>query len=94
MTSEATARDFINIIAPATLANIVNYHLVKGRIVSTDLADGQVVTTQLTGKTFKVNRSTSFTLTDGKNGVSTVTSADNLTNAGVLHQINKVLEFN
>ena len=96
VTNEATARDFLNTLSPTALADLVNYHVVKGRVVTTDLSDGLSVPTALTGKSFttKITGST-ITITDGKgNTTSTVTIADNLTNAGVLHQINKVLISN
>lgn len=97
VTTEATARDFINTLSPTVLADILRYHVVPGRVVSTDLSNGQVVTTALTGGTFTVNIAGSvITLADRNTGVAdpTVTSANNLTNAGVLHQINGVLRSN
>lgn len=97
VTTEATARDFINTLSPTVLAGILRYHVVPGRVVSTDLSNGQVVTTALTGGTFTVNIAGSvITLVDKNTGVAdpTVTSANNLTNAGVLHQINGVLRSN
>jgi uncharacterized surface protein with fasciclin (FAS1) repeats len=97
VTTEATARDFINTLSPTALADILRYHVVPGRVVSTDLSNGQVVTTSLTGGTFTVNIAGSvITLVDKNTGVTdpTVTSANNLTNAGVLHRIDGVLRSN
>jgi uncharacterized surface protein with fasciclin (FAS1) repeats len=97
VTSEATARDFINTLSPTALADILKYHVVSGRVVSTDLSNGQVVTTALAGGTFTVNiAGSTITLADKNTGIAdpTVTSANNLTNAGVLHQINGVLRSN
>jgi uncharacterized surface protein with fasciclin (FAS1) repeats len=97
VTTEATARDFINTLSPTVLADILRYHVVPGRVVSTDLSNGQVVTTALTGGTFTVNIAGSvITLVDKNTGVAdpTVTSANNLTNAGVLHRIDGVLRSN
>lgn len=97
VTTEATARDFINTLSPTALADILRYHVVPGRVVSTDLSNGQVVTTALTGGTFTVNIAGSvITLVDKNTGVAdpTVTSANNLTNAGVLHRIDGVLRSN
>lgn len=94
---EAAARTAINNLTPAALADIIRYHVVPGRVLSTDLSNGQSVTTALTGGTFTVNIAGSvITLTD-KNAASadaTVQNANNLTNAGVLHQINGVLRSN
>jgi uncharacterized surface protein with fasciclin (FAS1) repeats len=96
VTNEATARDFINTLTPSALADILKYHVVAGRVVSTDLTDGQVVTTLLSGKTFTIGISGSvFTLKDNNAAVDpTISSANNLTNAGVIHQINAVLRSN
>lgn len=97
VTTEATARDFINTLSPSVLAGILRYHVVPGRVVSTDLSNGQVVTTALAGGTFTVNIAGSvITLVDKNTGVAdpTVTSANNLTNAGVLHRIDGVLRSN
>ncbi len=94
---ETAARAAINGLAPVALADILKYHVVPGRIVSTDLSNGQVVTTALTGGTFTVNIAGSvITLVDKNTGVAdpTVTSANNLTNAGVLHRIDGVLRSN
>lgn len=93
---EAAARTAINGKTPVELANILKYHVIPGRILSTDLANNQVVNTALTGKAFtiKINGNT-ITINDLKgNTTSTVTGADNLTNAGVIHRIDKVLESN
>ncbi len=97
VTTEATARDFINTLSPTVLADILKYHVVRGRIVSTDLSNGQVVQSLLTGGSFTVNiASNVITLVDQNTGTAdaTVTSANNLTNAGVVHQINGVLKSN
>lgn len=94
---EAAARTALNNLTPAALADIVKYHVVAGRVVSTDLSNGKVVTTSLSGGTFTVNITGSvITITD-KNASSadaTVQGANMLTNAGILHQINGVLRAN
>jgi transforming growth factor-beta-induced protein len=77
-----------------TLTNLLKYHIVTGRILSTDLSNAQVVSTLNTGKSFTVNKSGTVTITD-LNGTSvdaTVSSANLLTNAGVYHQISVVLQ--
>ncbi len=93
---EIAARTAINGLAPSALADILKYHVVAGRVVSTDLTDGQVVTTLLSGKTFTIGINGSvFTLKDNNAAVDpTISSANNLTNAGVIHQINAVLRSN
>jgi uncharacterized surface protein with fasciclin (FAS1) repeats len=94
---ETAARTAINGLTPSALADIIKYHVVAGRVLSSDLSNGQVVTTLLTGGTFTVNISGSVITLVDKNANSadaTVENANNLTNAGVLHQINAVLRSN
>ncbi|NOS90419.1 MAG: fasciclin domain-containing protein [Cyclobacteriaceae bacterium] len=93
---EAAARTALNAKTPTELANILKYHVIPGRVLSTDLTNNQVVPTALTGKSFtiKINGAV-VAITDAKgNTTSTITSIDNLTNAGVVHRIDKVLESN
>ena len=94
---EAAARTALNNLTPAALADVVKYHVVAGRVVSSDLSNGKVVTTSLPGGTFTVNITGSvITITD-KNASSadaTIQVANILTNAGILHQINGVLRAN
>lgn len=83
-----------------TVTELLKYHVVAGRVLSTDLSNAQVVNTlQLVGTppapntfTIGINGST-VTLVDKGPSVSDpiVTSANILTNAGVIHQINGVL---
>jgi len=65
----------------------------SGRVLSTDLTTGTAVTTLLTGKTFSVD-ATTWALTDGVSSATSVTSKDNLTNAGIVHVTNGVLQHN
>lgn len=84
----------------ATVTELLKYHVVAGRILSTDLSNGQVVNTlQLVGTppapnafTIGINGST-VTLVDKGPAVTdpTVLTANILTNAGVIHQISGVL---
>lgn len=98
VTDEATAVTFLNGLASddpkiATLTNVVKYHVVSGRVLSTDIAADQVVNTLLTGKTFRVSSiSPSVVLEDQGAGTATVTNANVLSNAGIIHRINAVLE--
>jgi uncharacterized surface protein with fasciclin (FAS1) repeats len=94
---EAAARTALNNLAPAALADVVKYHVVAGRVVSSDLSNGKVVTTSLPGGTFTVNIAGSVITIADKNTSSadaTISGANILTNAGVLHQINGVLRAN
>lgn len=84
----------------ATVTELLKYHVVAGRILSTDLSNGQVVNTlQLVGTppapnafTIGINGST-VTLVDKGPAITdpTVLTANILTNAGVIHQISGVL---
>lgn len=91
--NETLARTAINGMSPDALAAIVNYHIVAGRILSTDFANIPTFTTLSVGNTFSVN-ATSLLITDAKSLTSLITSKDNLTNAGILHGINAVLQHN
>jgi len=91
---EAAARAAINALSPQAAADIVNYHLVKGRFVSTDFTVDQVVTTMRPGKTLTVKSVSPVVLQDGLGNMISVSNANVLTNAGVLHQISGVLATN
>ncbi|MET3114977.1 putative surface protein with fasciclin (FAS1) repeats [Pedobacter sp. CG_S7] len=81
----------INAADPATLTNILTYHVVAGRIFSSDLVEGS--------KPATVNSATlTITLTDGakvKGNTNTtpsnITSANMVTTNGVIHVIDQVL---
>jgi transforming growth factor-beta-induced protein len=99
ITNEASAITFINGLGTSTtptladFTDIVKYHAVSGRILSTDLLDGQMATT-LSSNNVKINVSNGvYSLTDNSTATSdaTVTSKNNLTNAGIVHVINHVL---
>lgn len=97
VTNEAQAYTFIDNLSGANLeqlTNILKYHIVPGRVLSTDLTNGQQPNTLLTGKKFTVNISGgTITLTDLNAGSpdATVITPNTLTNAGVFHTINQVL---
>jgi uncharacterized surface protein with fasciclin (FAS1) repeats len=88
---EAAAIAALKAMAVADVANVVKKHAVAARVLSTDLTNGQVVNTLLAGKTLTVSISGGVvTLTDGNNNPD-VTTANVLTNAGVLHRIDDVI---
>lgn len=97
VTNEAQALTFINNLAGAQLdlvTDILKYHVLAGRVLSTDLTNGQQPTTLLTNKKFTVNISgPTITITDlnAASPDATVTTPNILTNAGVFHTINQVL---
>jgi uncharacterized surface protein with fasciclin (FAS1) repeats len=70
----------------AQLQGILTYHVIAGKVLSTDLSDGMVATT-VNGKDVTIN------ITDSKvtvNGAEVVI-ADIATDNGVIHVINKVI---
>lgn len=76
---------------PATLTNILTYHVVPARVFSTNLANGPVTTAQ--GSDVTVAVGTGVTVTGAGNGgaASNVVAADVITTNGVVHVIDRVL---
>jgi len=94
VTSEAAGVAAINALSPTALAAIINYHIVSGRILSVDLTNNQSVSTLLAGKAFTITVSgTTYTITDlnSTSANATITGANKLSNAGIVHAINQVL---
>ncbi|GAA4404090.1 fasciclin domain-containing protein [Nibrella viscosa] len=83
----------INAAAPATLANILTYHVVPGRVFSTLVPNGTNVTTaQGTAVRTSVNGSNVTVLGNGNsNTAANVTQANLLATNGVIHVIDRVL---
>jgi uncharacterized surface protein with fasciclin (FAS1) repeats len=103
VTSEATAQTFINGLNDTTtptlaqFTDIIKYHIVSGRVLSSDLSDEQVVTNLLTGKTFTVDVTSGvITLKDLNTGATDplVVAGNILTNAGIVHGIDGVMRPN
>ncbi|MBN8578911.1 MAG: fasciclin domain-containing protein [Cytophagales bacterium] len=103
VTSEAEALTAINALSATTtptlaqVADILKYHVVVGRVVSTDLSASQQVQTLLTGKAFTISSlGPPITIADlnGASADATISSGNILTNAGVVHGINAVLNPN
>jgi hypothetical protein len=73
------------------LATVLTYHVVSGKVLSSDLTDGQVINT-VQGGTLTVGISgNTVTLTDAAGQTSTVTAADLEASNGVIHVIDTVL---
>jgi transforming growth factor-beta-induced protein len=70
---------------PAALASVLTYHVVPGRVFSSDLQDGLVVTT-VQGSTVTISLSGSARVNDAE-----IVAADILTSNGVIHVIDTVL---
>jgi uncharacterized surface protein with fasciclin (FAS1) repeats len=81
----------INAAAPATLANILLYHVVPARVFSTNLVNGDVTTAQ-TGKVTVAVSGSGVTVKGAKNTTAAnVTAADIVATNAVIHVVNQVL---
>jgi uncharacterized surface protein with fasciclin (FAS1) repeats len=69
------------------LTDVLTYHVVSGKVMSSDLTDGQVITT-VNGAPLKVTIKSDGTVMVGD---ATVTTADIETSNGVIHVIDTVL---
>lgn len=86
----ATIAD-IQAASPATLASVILYHVVPGRVFSTNLANGNVTTAA--NSPFAVDVSNGVRITGGGNNsqAATVTQANMLATNGIVHIIDRVL---
>ena len=94
---ENAAIQALKALTTAALADILKYHVVSGRKLSADFTTGQQLATLLPNKTITVNiNGTTYTLADANAGVTdpTISSANILTNSGIVHRINGVLRSN
>ena len=71
----------------ADLADILKYHVLSGKVMSSGLEATQTVSTLLAGKTVTVTKDGSVV----KFATATVTGADVATSNGVIHVIDKVV---
>jgi uncharacterized surface protein with fasciclin (FAS1) repeats len=80
----------------AAFAKRLKFHIVAGRILSSDIADGEEFTTLLGAeKKLKITGSGSMILHDFDGDDETyaiIMSANNLTNAGVIHRVNYLMK--
>ncbi|TLP81887.1 fasciclin domain-containing protein [Maribacter sp. ACAM166] len=83
--------DFNNEQLQDLLATILTYHVVSGAAVSSsELTEGQTITT-LQSEKLTVSLASGVTFTDAAGEIATVTTADVVTENGVVHLIDKVL---
>jgi len=78
-------------ISAEALRPILLYHVVSGKVLSTDLTDGYVGTLSSGAEETKISLQVKTGDIVTLNGSSEVTSADILASNGVIHVINKVL---
>ncbi|MBC7919972.1 MAG: fasciclin domain-containing protein, partial [Ferruginibacter sp.] len=83
----------INAASPATLANILTYHVVPGRVFSPIVPNATDVTTAQGGTVRTTVTGTAVTVLgkSNNNQASSVTSADILATNGVVHVVDRVL---
>lgn len=77
-----------NIASVPNLREILLYHVVAGRVYSSDLTSGPVTT--FGGATFQVNAN-DFQITDNTGGVANIIAANIQGTNGVIHVIDKVI---
>lgn len=105
LTTETLCFNYINTLSSnptptitmTQLTELVQYHVIPGRYLTTDMTDGKVLATNLTGKSVTVGVAGSvYTIVDLNTGVTdpTITTKDIQTNSGILHTINGVLRSN
>jgi uncharacterized surface protein with fasciclin (FAS1) repeats len=83
--------DAIRQADPATLANILTYHVIRARVLSTDLREGAMPAT-LNGGTVTISLSGGAKVRGRANtSASNIIAADIITTNGVVHVIDQVL---
>lgn len=83
--------DAIKAADPNTLASILTYHVISGRIFSSDLTDGEMPTT-LNGEKVTINFMSGVQVKGiGNTTASNITATDNVASNGVVHVIDQVL---
>jgi uncharacterized surface protein with fasciclin (FAS1) repeats len=76
---------------PATLAAIIMYHVIPGRVFSTNLANGSVTTAGNTPFTVDISNGVKVTGSGNAGQAATVTQANLLATNGVVHVVDRVL---
>ena len=92
ITTDAAAIAALEATPATTIAEILKAHVVAGRVLSSDLSNGLTVNTLASGKNLTVSISGASVILKTTGPDATVTSANVLTNAGVVHRINQVLK--
>lgn len=99
--TEAEGMTALAAVNVQTLTNLIKYHVLAGRYLSTDLSNNLSLTTAFTGNNLTVSIDTTpdpdvVSLVDGNNGQpnATVTGVNNIRANGVVHTINAVLRPN
>ena len=80
----------LNDIPAATLEEVLKYHVVSGKVLSSQLSNGQEVTTLQGGK-FTIGLTGGAKITDGQGRVTNITTTDLQCSNGVIHVVDRVL---
>ena len=75
----------------ATLAGVLTYHVIPGRLVAADLKDGQELTTVNGEKLYIAVKDGKVMVSNGKDAPATVQIADVISSNGVTHVIDGVV---
>ncbi|GAB3176535.1 fasciclin domain-containing protein [Telluribacter humicola] len=86
----ATMAD-IQAASPATLSSVILYHVVPGRVFSTNLANGNVTTAATTPFVVDVSNGVRITGSGNNSMAATVTQANMMATNGIVHIIDRVL---
>lgn len=83
----------LNDLDSATVANVLLYHVVNGKVLAASLTEGQIVTPLLggMGNTFTISLSGGAKITDARSRVANITTTDVEASNGVIHVIDKVI---
>lgn len=81
----------IQAASPATLAGIIMYHVVPGRVFSTNLANGNVTTAANAPFAVDISNGVKITGSGNKGQAATVTQANMMATNGIVHIIDRVL---
>ncbi len=97
--TEADAIATVKAMTETEAADLVKYHILSGRYLSTDLSAGRVMNTLLTGESFTIALSADPTpivsLVDANAATDPViTAVNNVHNNGAVHTIDAVLQSN
>jgi uncharacterized surface protein with fasciclin (FAS1) repeats len=87
--SKIPSEDLATVLADREmLTGILTYHVVSGKVMSSELSDGQVVKTLNTSHDLKISINGSNVMI---NGIASVTTVDIEVDNGVIHLIDEVL---
>ena len=75
----------------ATVANVLLYHVVSGKVLAASLTEGQQVQTLLPGKKFTIGLTGGAKITDLDSRVTNITATDIEASNGVIHVVDRVL---